>query len=69
MTQLDAALTAARATGAWAQSSEGTFVLYVVGAPSFVNERFMRTFPNGFASTTALTVVGATPTPTFARPE
>ncbi len=67
--QLDAALTTARSTGAWAQSSDGTFVLYVVGAPSFVNDRFMRTFPNGFATTTALTVVGATPTPTFARPE
>ena len=67
--QLDAALTSAGATGAWAQSSDRTFVLYVVGAPAFVNERFMRTFPTGFATTTALTVVGAAPTPTFGRPE
>ena len=56
--QLDAALQASNATGAWAQTSDGTFYLYVVGAPSFVNAPFLQQFPNGFTSARALTIVG-----------
>ncbi len=58
ITQLDTALTSNNANGAWAQTSTGVFYLYIVGAPAFVNAPFLQAFPNGFASTTALTIVG-----------
>ena len=58
ITQLDTALTSSNANGAWAQTSTGVFYLYIVGAPPFVNAPFLQAFPNGFASTTALTIVG-----------
>ena len=55
----DAVLTAAGATGAWAQDSKGVFNLYVVGAPAFVNAGFLAAFPNNaFTTATALTLVG-----------
>lgn len=56
--QLDTALTGANASGAWAQSANGTFFLYIVGAPAFVNLPFQQAFPSGFTTTTALTVTG-----------
>ena len=55
----DSVLTAAGATGAWAQDSKGVFNLYVVGAPAFVNAGFLAAFPNNsFTTATALTLVG-----------
>lgn len=56
--QLDTALTSVNASGAWAQSANGTFFLYIVGAPTFVNLPFQQAFPSGFTTTTALTVTG-----------
>lgn len=58
VSQLDTALNAANASGAWAQSANGTFFLYIVGAPAFVNVPFREAFPAGFTTTTALTVTG-----------
>ncbi len=57
LVQLDAALVAAKASGAWAQDSKGVFHLYVVGG-GFVNDGFKAAFPTGFAGVTAMTVVG-----------
>ena len=56
--QLDTALNGVNASGAWAQSANGTFYLYIVGAPAFVNLPFREAFPSGFTTTTALTVTG-----------
>ena len=55
--QLDAAITAAGGTGAWAQDSKGNFVAYIVGGGA-VNAAFTAAFPTGFAGVTALTVIG-----------
>ena len=56
--QLDTALTANNARGAWAQTPTGAFVLYIVGAPSFVNAPIVSAFPTGFPGVVALTLVG-----------
>jgi len=56
LAQLEAALTAAGAEGAWGQSSNGTFHLYIVGG-GFVNDGFRQAFPNGFSGVTAMTLV------------
>jgi hypothetical protein len=53
---LDAALAAAGATGAWAQTPDGEWVLYVAGAGS-VNAAFLVAFPQGFTTASALTLV------------
>jgi hypothetical protein len=55
--QLDAALVANNATGAWAQNAQGKFILYVVNG-GFVNDEFKAAFPNGLPNPSALTVVG-----------
>ncbi|MEI6136410.1 MAG: hypothetical protein WCQ48_03215 [Chloroflexota bacterium] len=55
--QLEATVTAANGTGAWAQDSKGNFVLDIIGG-GFVNDAFKAAFSNGFAGVTALTVVG-----------
>jgi hypothetical protein len=54
--QLDAAISGAGAQGAWAQTSNGQFVLYIVNG-GFVNDAFKAAFPNGFSGVTALTLV------------
>lgn len=54
--QLEAALIANGASGAWAQDASGRFLSYIVGV-GFVNNDFYAAFPKGFASATALTVV------------
>lgn len=65
VTQLDAALRTAGASGAWAQTSGGVFQLYIVNG-GFVNSQFTAAFPSGFSGVTALTIVrpGASPAAT-----
>ncbi|MDA0302080.1 MAG: hypothetical protein O2822_06080 [Chloroflexi bacterium] len=54
--QLETAMVAAGANGAWAQTSSGAFQLYIVNG-GFVNDSFRNAFPNGFSGVTALTLV------------
>ena len=54
MVLLDAMLLATQGRGAWAQTSDGIYVLYVRGGPAFVNQGFISTFPNGWAIPTSL---------------
>ena len=55
--QMDSALRSTGASGVWAQAPDGGFILYIVGG-GFVNSRFNLSFPNGFRSLAALTLVG-----------
>ena len=55
--QLDSALAALAANGAWAQDANGAFRLYILNG-GFVNDGFKAAFPNGFANQIALTLVG-----------
>ena len=57
LAQLDAAMGSVGATGAWAQSSTGEFVLYISDAPAFANAPVQAAFPMGFAGPRALTLV------------
>lgn len=57
LAHLDACLRGVGATGAWAQTSTGQFVLYIVGGPAFANAAFTSAFPNGFSGVVALTLV------------
>ena len=57
LVQLDAAITAAGGTGAWAQDKQGNFVAHIVGGGP-VNAAFAAAFPTGFAGVTAVTVSG-----------
>ncbi|MGE3856822.1 MAG: hypothetical protein AB7G21_07680 [Dehalococcoidia bacterium] len=56
LAQLESALTSVGAEGAWGQSSNGQFHLYIVGG-GFVNDGFRAAFPNGFSGVTAMTLV------------
>lgn len=53
---LEVAAKQAGATGVWAQSAGGQYVLLILGAPAFVNDSFRKTFPSGFATAIAVTV-------------
>lgn len=55
--QLDSAIRAVPANGAWAQGSTGEFKLYIAGGATFVNEPFVTTFSTGFPGVVALTLV------------
>ena len=55
--QLDSALAALAANGAWAQDSNGVFRVYILNGGA-VNDSFRAAFPNGFAGRVALTLVG-----------
>ena len=54
--QLEAAAIAGGATGVWAQDASGTYQLFVVRGPVFVNATFRAAFPVGIRSATALTL-------------
>lgn len=55
--QLETAMVAAGASGAWAQQqTNGQFQLYIVNG-GFVNDQFRNAFPNGFSGVTAITLV------------
>ncbi|MDA1004529.1 MAG: protease inhibitor I42 family protein [Chloroflexi bacterium] len=55
--QLEGALRSVGATGAWAQSASGAFVLYIVSGPAFVNAPAVAAVPGNFERMTALTLV------------
>jgi inhibitor of cysteine peptidase len=55
--QLEGALRSVGATGAWAQSASGAFVLYIVSGPEFVNAPAVAAVPGNFERMTALTLV------------
>lgn len=55
--QLEGALRSVGATGAWAQSASGAFVLYIVSGPEFVNTPAVAAVPGNFGRLTALTLV------------
>ena len=54
--QLEAAASAAGATGAWVQDRTGAFQLLVVSGPPFLKDAFKARFPSGLASSAALTL-------------
>jgi hypothetical protein len=54
--QLEAAAIAGGASGVWAQEAGGTYRLFVVGGPTFVNAPFRAAFPDGLRTSTALTL-------------
>lgn len=54
--QLETAARNAGARGIWAQQSNGTFQLDVIGGPTFVNDSFRLGFASGFAGVTAVTL-------------
>lgn len=56
--QLDSALAAVAAAGAWAQDASGEYRLYIVNG-GFVNDGFRAAFPDGFANQIAITLVGS----------
>ncbi len=56
LAQLDALLVSSGGSGAWAQSSTGAYLLYIVNG-GFVNDAFKAAFPTGFATQVALQVV------------
>ena len=55
--QLEAAASAARATGAWVQDAGGAYRLLVVGGPAFLKEQFTASFSGGLSANTAATLV------------
>ena len=55
--ELEAAVSAQQARGAWAQDGTGGFHLLVVGGASFLKDAFIAKFPSGFAGPTAMTLV------------
>ena len=55
--QLEAAASAARATGVWVQDAGGAFRLLVVGGPAFLKEQFAASFPGALSANTAATLV------------
>jgi len=54
---LERAAAAAHAAGVWAQDAGGAYRLLIVGGPAFTSDAFTASFPAGFASVTAVTLV------------
>ncbi len=46
----------AGATGIWVQDPSGTFQVFVIGGPTFINDQFRAKFPNAFGVTSVLLV-------------
>jgi len=55
--ELEASLRAVGATGAWAQSASGAFVLYIASGPEFVNAPFAAATAGSLSGTIAVTLV------------
>jgi len=45
-----------KATGIWVQAADGTFQVFVIGGPAFLNDQFRAKFPNAFGVTSVLLV-------------
>ena len=55
--QLEAAVSNAGASGAWVQDESGAYHLLLANGPEALRADFKHTFPKGFATATAVTVV------------
>jgi len=55
--ELGAEGTRTNATGVWVQAPDGSFQLFVIGGPVFLNDQFRTKFPTGFAGFTSVLLV------------
>ena len=54
--QLEAAGSAAKATGVWVQDASGAYQLLVVSGPAFLKDQFKAKFPNALSANTVATL-------------
>ena len=57
VTQLESEGIKAKATGIWVQAPDGTFQVFVIGGPAFLNDQFRTKFASGFSTFTSVLLV------------